>query len=231
MNAPSPLRQATAAGRRIENDSFAIVDREAGPHAFSPEEWEVVRRVIHATADFEFKELVAIGHDAVRAGAEALKRGAPIVVDVKMIAVGLNAKRLARFGCSTHGFVSDEDVIARAKAEGTTRSAIAMRKAYERGLLGGPPADGTPGGIVAVGNAPTALLELVRLVREEGARPAVVIGMPVGFVNAAESKEALEALGAETGLPTIVTRGRKGGSTCVVAAIHALMHVALGDLR
>ena len=218
------MRQMTGTGRRIENSSFEIVNREALPHDFDRAHWEVVRRIIHATADFEFKHLVRFGGDAITEGAQALRDGAPLYVDVKMIQVGLNAARLAHFGCSVHSFVSDSDVIAQAKAENATRSAVGIRKAWQRGLL--------DGGIVAVGNAPTALLELVRLIREQGVRPALVVGMPVGFVNAVESKEELIALERDgIDVPWVITRGRKGGSTIVVAALHAFMSIAIGDLR
>ncbi|MFZ5480803.1 MAG: precorrin-8X methylmutase [Myxococcota bacterium] len=213
----SDLRQMTALGRAIEDDSFAIIDREVGPHDHGKAEWEVVRRVIHATADFEFKWTTRFGNDAIASGCEAIRRGAPIVADVKMIVVGLNAARLASFGCAAHAFIDEPGVIERAKANATTRAVEAMREA--RPLL--------HGGIVAIGNAPTALLEIVRLHEEEGVTPALVLGMPVGFVNAAESKELLMT----TGIPYVVTRGRKGGSTITVAALHAFLHVASGDLR
>lgn len=214
------LRQMTALGRAIEDESFAVVDREAWPHDFDRTSWEVVRRVIHATADFEYKHLVRFSADALESGVAALKKGgAPVIADVKMITVGLNAARLASFGATAHTFIDDEDVIAAARAEGTTRAVMAMRAAHAKGLL--------DGAIVAIGNAPTALLEVLRLHRETGVRPALVLGMPVGFVNAAESKEELLA----SGLPYIVTRGRKGGSTVTVAALHAVLHVATGDLR
>jgi len=205
------MRQMTARGRSIEDGSFAIIDSEAGPHSFGPAEWQVVRRVIHATADFEFKELMRFHPNAVRSGIEALRRGCPIVVDVKMITAGLNEERLAAYGCSTYCFISDGDVIAAAKAANSTRAIEAMRKARRRELL--------DGAMVAVGNAPTALLETVRLVEEGRARPALVIGVPVGFVSAAESKEAVLRLPT----PHIVARGRKGGSTIAVAIIHALL--------
>jgi precorrin-8X/cobalt-precorrin-8 methylmutase len=205
------MRQMTAMGRNIEDGSFAIIDSEAGPHQFSPAEWQVVRRVIHATADFEFKDLMRFHPDAVRTGTDALRSGCPILVDVKMITAGLNEDRLKVYGCSTHCFISDDDVIGAAKAANSTRAIEAMRKAHRRGLL--------DGAIVAVGNAPTALLETARLVEEAGARPALVIGVPVGFVSAAESKEV--ALRLST--PYIVARGRKGGSTIAVAIIHALL--------
>lgn len=209
----------TALGRAIEDDSFAIVDREVGPHAHPPEAWELVRRLIHATADFEFRDLTVFSPDALAAAKVAVRRGAPVVADVKMIAVGANAARLAQLGSAVHTYIDEPDVIARAREGGTTRAVEAMRAAARAGLL--------HGGIAAVGNAPTALLEIVRLHQEEGVTPAFVIGMPVGFVNAAESKELL----LQSGLPCVITRGRKGGSTLTVAALHALLHIAAGDLR
>jgi len=205
------MRQMTGLGRSIEDGSFAIIDAEAGAHEFAPREWQVVRRVIHATADFEFKTLMRFSPDALDAGIAALKRGAPVIADVKMILAGLNEDRLAAYGCKTHCFISDEDVIAGAKAKNSTRAIEAMRKAARLGLL--------DGAVVAVGNAPTALIETARLVKEAGAKPALVIGVPVGFVSAAESKEVTLA----TPAPYIVARGRKGGSTIAVAIIHALL--------
>ncbi len=204
--------QLTQAGRRIEHDSFAIIDREAGPHGYTAEQWPLVRRMIHATADFEFNGLTRFHPDAVQAGIDAILRGRPIVADVEMICVGLSKPRLAHFGIDTHQFISDEDVIAEARAENSTRAVQAMRKAHRLGLL--------TDGIVAIGNAPTALLEVKRLCETEGARPALIIGMPVGFVSAAESKAAISTIEAT---PWIITEGRKGGSTLVVAAIHALL--------
>lgn len=208
--------QLTAAGRAIEHDSFAVIDREVGPYAYTPEQWPIVRRMIHANADFDFNGLTDFHPTAVADGVAAiLSRATRVVADVEMICVGLSAPRLAHFGMPTHQFISDPDVIEAAKLEGTTRAVQAMRKAHRLGLI--------DGAIVGIGNAPTALIEVVRLMREEGARPALVVGMPVGFVSAAESKD-LMAL--ETAVPWIVIRGRKGGSTLVVAAIHALLGLA-----
>ena len=209
------MRQMTALGRGIEDESFAIIDREVGQHAYAESEWQVVRRVIHATADFEFKSLVAFGNNAIQAGIAALTGGCPVIVDVKMIAVGLNEQRLAAYGCTIHGFISDDDVITRANARNSTRAIEAMQKAHQLGLL--------DGAVVAIGNAPTALLEVLRLVRELGARPALVVGVPVGFVSAAESKDALIA----SSVPFIATRGRKGGSTIAVAILHALLFLSV----
>jgi precorrin-8X/cobalt-precorrin-8 methylmutase len=207
----SDMRQMTALGRSIEDGSFAIIDAEAGPHEFGAAEWQVVRRVIHATADFEFKASMRFSPGAVEAGIAALRGGCPVIVDVKMITAGLNEQRLSSYGCSIASYISDDDVIAQAKARNSTRAIEAMRKAHRLGRL--------DGSVVAIGNAPTALLELARLVREEAAKPALVIGVPVGFVSAAESKEAALTL------PTahIVARGRKGGSPIAVAIIHALL--------
>ncbi len=208
--------QLTAAGRAIEHDSFSIIDREVGPHAYTPEQWPVVRRMIHANADFEFNGLTRFHPQAVEAVLQAiLARSTRLVADVEMICVGLSQPRLHHFGLGTHQFISDADVIERAQAEGTTRAVQAMRKAHRLGLLNGA--------IVGIGNAPTALIEVVRLVREEGARPALVLGMPVGFVSAAESKALMAQV---TEVPWIVIDGRKGGSTLVVAALHALLGLA-----
>jgi precorrin-8X/cobalt-precorrin-8 methylmutase len=205
------MRQLTALGRSIEDESFAVIDREAGAHAFSVDEWSVVRRIIHATADFELQQLVRFHPGAIRAGIDALRGGCPVLVDVKMIAAGLNEARLAAYGCAVTSFISDDDVIAAARANNSTRAIEAMRKAHRLGVL--------DGAIVAIGNAPTALIEVARLVREDGAAPALVIGVPVGFVSAAESKEIALALPT----PFIVVRGRKGGSPIAVAIIHALL--------
>ena len=205
------MRQMTSLGRGIEDKSFAIIDDEAGAHGYAPPEWQVVRRIIHATADFEFKSLVRLHPQAIASGVRALRSGATVLVDVRMIEAGLNADRLRAYGCAVVNYISDDDVIASAKANNSTRAIEAMQKAHRLGKL--------DGSIVAIGNAPTALLEVVRLVREQEARPALVIGVPVGFVSAAESKAA--ALGLP--VPFIVTEGRKGGSPIAVAILHALL--------
>jgi precorrin-8X/cobalt-precorrin-8 methylmutase len=211
------MRQMTARGRAIEEGSFGVIDREAGPHEFTSAEWQIVRRVIHATADFEFKLLMRFHPDAVRAGITALRTGSPILVDVKMISAGLNEDRLAAHGCHAHCFISDPDVIDAARANDSTRATEAVRKARRLGLL--------DGALIAIGNAPTALLEVARLVRAEGVRPALIVGVPVGFVSAAESKEAI----TNAAVPFIVARGRKGGSPVAVAIIHALLMLLTED--
>jgi precorrin-8X/cobalt-precorrin-8 methylmutase len=216
MTANTVTEQLTAAGRAIEHDSFAIIDAEVGPHGYSAEQWPLVRRMIHANADFDFNGLTAFHPAAIGAGLAAVRKGAtPIVADVEMICVGLSRPRLAHFGMTTHHYISDPDVIEQARAEETTRAVQAMRKAQREGRL--------DGAIVGIGNAPTALIEVVRLIREEGVRPALIVGMPVGFVAAAESKALLMTI---DDIPWVAIHGRKGGSTLVVAAIHALLGLA-----
>ncbi len=215
MQQNTVTEQMTQAGQQIEHDSFAIVDQEVGTHNYSAAQWNIVRRMIHATADFEFNGLTKFHPDAVSAGLNAIQLGANIVADVEMICVGLSKPRLSHFAVTTHHFISDADVITQAKAENSTRAVQAMRKAQRLDLL--------DNSIVAVGNAPTALLEVLRMIKEEGVRPALIVGMPVGFVSAAESKEATSLL---QDIPWIITDGRKGGSTLVVAAIHALLALA-----
>ena len=215
MSQNTVTEQLTQAGQQIEHNSFAIVDKEAGPHNYTEAQWQIVRRMIHATADFEFNGLARFHEKAVEAGLSAILSGAPIVADVEMICVGLSKPRLSHFSVSTHHFIADEDVIALAKAENTTRAVQAMRKAHQKGLLNGS--------IIAIGNAPTALLEVIRLIKEQHVKPALIVGMPVGFVSAAESKAELEQL---DDIPWMITHGRKGGSTLVVSAIHAALALA-----
>lgn len=215
MNKNSITEQMTIAGQKIEHDSFAIVDQEVGIHHYTEAQWHIVRRMIHATADFEFNGLTRFHPYAVEAGVGAILAGAAIVADVEMICVGLSKPRLSYFGVITHHFIADTDVIIKAKAENSTRAVQAMGKAHQAQLL--------DNSIVAVGNAPTALLEVIRLIKDENIKPALIVGMPVGFVSATTSKVALEQL---TSIPWMITHGRKGGSTLVVAAIHALLALA-----
>ena len=214
--APAVTAQITRAGRAIEEESFAIIDAEAGPHHYDSGQWAIVQRMIHASADFDLNGLTAFHPLAVEAGLAALRQGGrPLVADVGMILAGLSPARLARFGLRPFQFIADPDVIAQAQAQGTTRAVQAMRKAQQLGLL--------EGAVIGIGNAPTALLEVLRLIAEDGVRPALVIGMPVGFVSAAESKAMLARV---QDVPWVLVQGRKGGSTLVVAAMHALLALA-----
>ncbi|EMJ89434.1 precorrin-8X methylmutase [Leptospira kirschneri serovar Pomona] len=211
------MRQMTNLGRNIENKSFSIIDEEAGIHSFSQEEWEVVRRIIHATADFDYKNITKIHPQAIDSGIQALKKGCPIVCDVQMILAGLNPERLKVYGCKTYCFISDEDVIENAKRKNSTRAIESIQKANSFNLLNES--------LVVIGNAPTALLEIERLIRQEGIKPALIVGVPVGFVSAKESKEIILKLEYSNthSIPYILTMGRKGGSTIAVAILHALL--------
>lgn len=211
------MTHVTPAGRAIEGDSFDIIDRLCPDRPHTPRQWPLVRRLIHTSGDTLLNGLTLFHPNAMEAGRAALRRGAPVVVDVRMIAAGLTPARLTRFGSSVHPVMELPDVEARALKENTTKAVQGMRVAAELGLLNDA--------VVGIGNAPTALLELLRLV-ETGATPppALVVGMPVGFVAAAESKEALAA---QERIPWIIVRGTRGGSTLVVAALHALLDAAM----
>ena len=196
----------------IEAESFRIIAEELGEHSFSPDEFAVVQRAIHSTADFEFARTLRFAPGAIRSGIEAIRAGRSIVADVQMIQAGINKPGLKKFGGEVYCFISDDDVVAAAKESGLTRAIMSMRKASRQ----------FPGGMYAIGNAPTALLELLKLA--EDARPSLVVGVPVGFVSAAESKEEL----AQTKLPYITALGRKGGTPVAVSIVNALIRLASG---
>ncbi|QOT01166.1 precorrin-8X methylmutase [Brevibacterium sp. JNUCC-42] len=198
--------------QEIETKSFEMITEELGAHPFSDEQYRVVQRVIHATADFDLGRSMKFHPDAVEAGIRAIQAGEPIIADVQMVQVGISKPRLKTFGGDVHVYISDADVMEQAKAENTTRAIISIRKATSQ----------IKGGIYAIGNAPTALLELIRLVKEGKANPSLVIGVPVGFVSAAESKEEL----AKLDIPFITNLDRKGGSPVAVAAVNALSILA-----
>ncbi len=200
----------------IEAESFRTIDREAGPHDWSPSEWQLVRRAVHTSADFDYVRTISMSSDAVSAGVKALLDGRDVVTDTTMALSGISKPRLAAFQVSASCFVADPDVAAVAEAQGITRSIIAMRKGT---------AD-PKNGIFVIGNAPTALFELLRQVREEALRPDLIIGLPVGFVGAAESKEELITVAAEYRIPFITNRGRKGGSNVAAAVMNALLILA-----
>lgn len=212
MDFHTEFKPTTVQPQEIEKNSFEIITEELGPHPFTEEQYPIVQRVIHASADFELGRSLLFHPDAVQAGIRAIREGRKIVADVQMVQVGISKPRLAKFGGSVHVYISDPDVVEEAKRLNTTRAIISMRKAIKE----------AEGGIFAIGNAPTALLELIRLIKEGEAKPSLVIGMPVGFVSAAESKEELTKLD----IPFITNVGRKGGSTIVVSAVNALSILA-----
>jgi len=195
----------------IEAESFRIIERELGPTRFSPEEFAVVRRCIHATGDFGFAEYFRFHPQAIAAGLAAIRAGKSILVDVNMAASGISSGLLARFGGRVLCRVAEAETVALAKAQGTTRSDAAIARSVDDNI-----------GIVAVGNAPTALLKVMELIDQGRFAPDLVIGVPVGFVNASESKELL----AEKPYPFITALGRKGGTPVAVAAVNALLRLA-----
>lgn len=213
MDFKTEFKPLTVQPQEIEGKSFEMITEELGEHPFTEEQYPVVQRVIHASADFELGRSMVFHPDAIAAGIRAIQAGEPLVADVQMIQAGISKDRLARFGMDVNVYISDPDVIEEAKRLNTTRAIISMRKAIKR----------ADGGIYAIGNAPTALLELIRMVKEGEAKPGLIIGMPVGFVSAAESKDELRKLD----IPFITNIGRKGGSTIVVAAVNALSLMAV----
>ncbi|MBR4206057.1 MAG: precorrin-8X methylmutase [Clostridia bacterium] len=193
----------------IEARSMQIIESELKTEI--PEENRaVVKRVIHATADFDYAENLAFSPGAVEKALAALGRGCRIVTDTQMAKSGINKTAAGKLGCEIVCFMSDPDVAEEAKARGCTRAQVSMEKAAQ---LGGET-------IFAIGNAPTALLALRELMDEGKVSPALVIGVPVGFVNILESKDAI----LSSSVPHIVARGRKGGSTVAAAIVNALMY-------
>lgn len=207
-------------GEEIEVQSMEMIDQEAPSHRFSPEEWQVIRRMVHTTGDFTLIDAVRFSPTAISSGVDALKRGMPIYADSSMIQAGLSLQRL-RSVCQEYdpkkivSHINDEEVAKQAFEAGLPRSLFALRK-------GKPILNGA---LIALGNAPIALLELNRMIIEEGVKPALVIAMVVGFVHVVESKEELMALG----VPYIALAGRRGGSPLAVSVVHALCSIATGQ--
>ena len=205
-------------GPKIEARSFEIIDSEAPDRCgFSMEQWEIVRRMIHTTGDVNLARSVRVSPGAIESGIAALERGASIYADSNMIRSGLSLERLRsvnrdyaadRILCH----VADADVAQQALQHGLPRSLFAIRKASAQ----------LDRGIAVFGNAPVALLELNRMILEEGIRPALVVAMPVGFVHVVESKEELASLD----IPFVGIEGRRGGSTLAVATLHAICTLA-----
>ncbi|HHY60560.1 MAG TPA: precorrin-8X methylmutase [Clostridia bacterium] len=195
----------------IEARSMALIEELVKDLAFGPEEKAIVKRVIHASGDPEYGELVSFHPESVARGLAALQRGAPIFTDVQMVAAGINKKAAGRLGCTVHCAIGEDAVAGLARREGITRAMAAFRR-WGQGLQDS---------LVVIGNAPTALFEVLRLHREEGITPALVVGVPVGFVGAAEAKEALR----QSSLPYITVVGRKGGSPIAASIVNSLLYL------
>jgi precorrin-8X/cobalt-precorrin-8 methylmutase len=208
------MESLTMTPEEIEAGSFRIIEAEAGVHGRPEGEWQVLRRVIHTSADFEYVRTLIFSDGAVETGVAALQSSAGIVTDTTMALSGINKSRLAPFGCRVSCNIADPDVAEMAIREGLTRSVAAMRKA----------ADDPANRIFVIGNAPTALFELLRLVREGKVLPALIIGLPVGFVRADKSKNRL-AVGGYA-VPFITNIGRKGGANVAAAVVNALAILA-----
>ena len=195
----------------IEKRSFEIITEELNGRTFPEDQELVVKRCIHTSADFDYADNLCFSEHAVAKGSEAIREGACIVTDTQMARSGINKKVLARHGGEALCFMSDEDVAARAKETGSTRAAACMEKAAELDKKL----------IIAVGNAPTALVRLYELIGEGKIKPALIIGVPVGFVNVVQSKELI----MQTNIPYIVARGRKGGSNIAACICNALLYM------
>ena len=190
----------------IENESMRIIQNEIGEYSGKAENLPIIKRVIHATADFDFLENLYFSENVVKIAREALKNCVPVVTDTLMLAAGISKKYNLKIICS----VADEKIKIEAENRGVTRSVVNIENAVKN----------FPDAVYAIGNAPTALIRLCELILEKKARPAFIIGVPVGFVNVIESKKMLEALD----VPKIIARGRKGGTTVACAILNALLY-------
>jgi precorrin-8X/cobalt-precorrin-8 methylmutase len=205
----------------IEENSMEIIESEIGTHGYNELQWKVVRRVIHATADFDFakpdRNGIIFSANAVENAFKAFEKKGHIVVDVDMVQSGINKKSVAKIGTSLICNISNKEVIDISKNQNKTRSTVAMRYSSK----------GINGGIVVIGNAPTALYEVIHMINENAVKPALVIGIPVGFVSAAESKSDL----LKTNVEFITNIGRKGGSSAASSIINALMLLYISNLN
>ena len=197
--------------REIERRSFEIITEELGDRKLDADKELIIKRCIHTSADFDYADNLCFSEGVVEKAIEAIKKGACIVTDTQMGRSGINKKALARYGGEVYCFMSDEDVAKTAKENGTTRATASMDKAAS---MNKPL-------IFAIGNAPTALVRLYELIQEGKINPALIIGVPVGFVNVVQSKELI----METDVPYIVARGRKGGSNIAACICNALLYM------
>ncbi|MBR6342300.1 MAG: precorrin-8X methylmutase [Selenomonadaceae bacterium] len=196
----------------IEHRSMEIIAPHLAGMGLTEEETKVYSRIIHAAGDVEYAPLIRMHPEAIVRAQEALKAGCNIYTDVEMVRTGINKRKLAAFGGEVFCCVADPEIRALAEQEGITRSMAAMRR-FGKAL---------DGSIVAIGNAPTALFEVLRLMREEAVRPAVIVGIPVGFVGAADSKRELAE---QDMVPFVTVEGTKGGSPIAAAVVNAVMYL------
>ena len=197
----------------IENKSMDIIDEVMGDTSFDEEETIVAKRMIHTTGDFDYRKIIIFKNNFLNIAKDSIKNGGTIYTDTKMAYMGINKKALSKTNCKLKYFIDDEKVHTRSKELGTTRSACAMDLAVEEGI-----------DMFVIGNAPTALFRLLELVKEGKVNPKFIIGVPVGFVGAKESKEYLR----EFNIPSISTEGYKGGSNVAASIVNALLYMVVG---
>ena len=198
---------------QIEKKSFQLIEERVPPHSFNREEWTVVKRMIHATVDFDLVHDTKFHPEAIAKGIAALRRVAPIITDTKMVKAGISLKMLRKYKTKILCAISHPEVIKEAKLSGKTRASVAMQNMNS--LM--------DGSIIAIGNAPTALFEVLKLAEKGVRKPSLIIGVPVGLVGARESKEML----MKEAIPYITVRGEKGGSPLAVSIINSLAVLAL----
>ena len=196
--------------QEIEKRSFEIITQELGDRVLDEKQAPVIKRVIHTTADFDYADNLVFSPNVMELAWQAIREGTPIITDTNMGKSGINKKRMRECGGEVYCFMSDPDVAAEAKERGCTRAAVCMERAaaLQKPL------------IIAVGNAPTALIRLYELIQEGKIKPELIIGAPVGFVNVVEAKELIMT----AGIPYIVPRGRKGGSNIAATICNAMLY-------
>jgi len=197
----------------IENKSMDIIDEVMGDTSFSEEEMIIAKRMIHTTGDFDYRKIIVFQNDFISEAKKSISSGAKIFTDTKMASIGINKPALAKANCELKCFIDDERVFKMSKELKTTRSSCAVDLAVEEGI-----------DIFVIGNAPTALYRILELVKEGKLNPKFIVGVPVGFVGAAESKEYLR----EFDIPSISTVGNKGGSNVAASIINALLYMVVG---
>lgn len=203
------------APQEIEKRSFEIITEELKGRTFPADQESIIKRAIHTAADFDYADNMCFSKDAVAIAKEAIENGACIVTDTQMAKAGINKKSLAKHGGEVFCFMSDEDVAQDAKERGVTRAVVSMEKAAKL----------DKDVIFAIGNAPTALVQLYEMIQEGKIKPKLIIGVPVGFVNVVQAKELIMT----AGVPYIVARGRKGGSNVAAAICNALLYQINND--
>lgn len=199
---------------KIELSSMDMIEQNLKSHHYSPEELAVVKRMIHTSGDFDYQDIVSIQQGAIKTAIKALREGCRIVTDTKMALAGINKLAIDKLSCKLENYVDHETVVSTARKMETTRSMAAIDFAVEKGRVD----------IFVIGNAPTALYRIGELIQENKIRPDLVIGVPVGFVGAAESKEFIRSME----IPAVTTIGNKGGSNIAAAVMNAILYLKAG---